>query len=525
MTTTPVEERWADTTRYQRPWYWYDWANSAFVTTVGTVLFGPYLTNVATEAACPGLAEDAKCTTTLYVVPAASGLPSWVWVTTLVATVVLLILTVQRFRADIRSGGIPGSSGKAIAGATAVSLLTFVLVAPLDPGSIASYTTTFATIVSALVLLLVGAIADRSPRPARLLGGFAWTGAASACLLFFVAGSNWRLGSFLMIIATLCLGASLVVYDAILVRIARPDDRDKVSSRGWALGYLGGGLLLAVNLVIVSKPDLIGVDTGMAVRISMLSAGLWWAIFSLIPVLGLWNLRGVGATQGGELPAPAIAARGLVDQSLSQLLRTFADLKHYPQTLMFLAAYLFFNDGIQTVISSSSIYGSEQLGFGQDQLIALILLVQFVAFGGALLFGRLAGRYGAWRTILGSLVIWAFIVIAAFFVPEQAFIPFIVLGVLIGIVLGGSQALSRSLFSQLVPRAREAEFFAFYQAMERGTSWFGTFVFGLVHQLTHSYRPAIVALIIFFVLGFVLLRKVDVRQGIRDAGNEVPAVV
>ena len=157
-----------------------------------------------------------------------------------------------------------------------------MLVAPLDPGSIASYTTTFATIVSALVLLLVGAIADRSPRPARLLGGFAWTGAASACLLFFV----------------------------------------KVSSRGWALGYLGGGLLLAVNLVIVSKPDLIGVDTGMAVRISMLSAGLWWAIFSLIPVLGLWNLRGVGATQGGELPAPAIAARGLVDQSLSQLLRS-----------------------------------------------------------------------------------------------------------------------------------------------------------------------------------------------------------
>jgi UMF1 family MFS transporter len=215
----------------------------------------------------------------------------------------------------------------------------------------------------------------------------------------------------------------------------------------------------------------------------------------------------------------------MVRGSWTQLGHTFRDLRAFPHTMMFLLAYLFFNDGIQTVISSSSLYGAEQLKFEQEQLIALILLVQFVAFGGALLFGRLAGRYGAWRTILSSLVAWGLIVVAAYFVPVKAFVPFVVLGVLIGIVLGGSQALSRSLFSQLVPRAREAEFFGFYQAMERGTSWFGTLLFGLVHQLTDSYRPAIVALIIFFVLGFVLLRKVDVRQGIRDAGNEVPAVV
>ena len=131
-------------------------------------------------------------------------------------------------------------------------------------------------IVSAVLLMIVGAIADRSEQPARLLGIFAWLGAAAACMLFFLVGTNWRFGALMMIIATIGLGASLVVYDAILVRIAHPDDRDKVSSRGWALGYLGGGLLLALNLVIVSKPDLIGVDKGMAVRISMLSAGLWW---------------------------------------------------------------------------------------------------------------------------------------------------------------------------------------------------------------------------------------------------------
>ena len=193
--------------------------------------------------------------------------------------------------------------------------------------------------------------------------------------------------------------------------------------------------------------------------------------------------------------------------------------------MLFLLAYLFFNDGIQTVIGVSSLYGAEELNFKQEQLIVTILLVQFVAFGGALLFGRLAARIGAWRSVLLSLALWTVTVALAFLVPEKAFYPFLALGVLIGIVLGGSQALSRSLYSQLIPKNREAEFFSLYQAMERGTSWFGTLTFGLVYQLTHSYRWAIIALVVFFVLGGVLLARVDVRQGIIDAGNEVPKVV
>ena len=509
---------YADTERYKRPWYWYDWANSAFVTTVGTVLFGPYLTTVAKEAACPGQDSDAHCGVDLHVLPAAADLPGWIWKTAMVVTVAALVVLVANVLALVkdRRAPLPSAAPLALAGIGAVVL---VLTAPLDPGSVASYTVTLSTIISAILLVIVGAVADRSPRPARLLGIFAWTGALAASLMFFLEGQNWRFGAAMMILATIALGSSLVVYDAILCRIAHPDDRDDVSSRGWALGYLGGGLLLALNLVIVSKPDLIGVDKGMAVRISLLSAGLWWGIFTIIPVKGLWDLRGA-TIRTSDAPAA-----GMVRGSWQQLAHTFRDLRAFPHTLMFLLAYLFFNDGIQTVISSSSLYGAEQLKFEQSQLIALILLVQFVAFGGALLFGRLARRHGAWRTVLGSLVAWSAIVIAAFFVPEKAFIPFVSLGVLIGIVLGGSQALSRSLFSQLVPRSREAEFFAFYQAMERGTSWFGTLLFGLVHQLTDSYRPAIVALIVFFVLGFVLLRRVDVRQGILDAGNEVPAVV
>ncbi|HMM94804.1 MFS transporter [Phycicoccus sp.] len=518
MTTqSEAVDAYAETARYHRPWYWYDWANSAFVTTVGTVLFGPYLTSVAKEAACPGIAEGEVCRTDLHVVPAAAGLPGWVATLAFVVTIGLLVLLVGSAVAFARGARLPVRPS-ALVPPLAVAALALVLTAPLSPGSVASYTVTLSTIASAVLLIAVGAISDRSRRPARLLGLFAWVGSAAACGLFFLAGTNWRFGASMMIIASISLGASLVVYDSILCRIARPDDRDKVSSRGWALGYLGGGLLLAANLAIVVQPDLVG-GTAMAVRISMLSAGLWWAVFTLIPVIGLWSLRG---TAREDLDAPRA---GVVRGSLAQLGHTFRDLRSYPNTMLFLLAYLFFNDGIQTVISSSSIYGAEQLGFESSQLITLILLVQFVAFGGALLFGAFAARWGAWRTILRSLVAWAAIVVAAFFLPAKAFVPFVVLGVLIGIVLGGSQALSRSLFSQLVPRSREAEFFALYQAMERGTSWLGAFLFGLVHQLTDSYRPAIVALIVFFGLGYLVLRRVDVRAGIIDAGNELPRVV
>ena len=166
-----------------------------------------------------------------------------------------------------------------------------------------------------------------------------------------------------------------------------------------------------------------------------------------------------------------------------------------------------------------------ELKFGQSVLIATILLVQFVAFGGALLFGKLAEKWGAKQTILIGLVIWMVIVTAALFLPAKAMVPFLLLGVAIGIVLGGTQALARSYFSLLIPKGKEAEYFSFYHAMDRGTSWFGTLVFGLVYQMTGSYRPAIFALIAFFVIGGALLLRVDTERGIREAGNEIPSVV
>jgi MFS transporter, UMF1 family len=444
--------------REQRGWYVYDWANSAYVTTIGTVLFAPYLTSVAETAACgaPGTVE-APC------------------------------------RVDLS-----------------------VLGLPVSPGSLAFYVVTVSTILSALVLPVVGALADRSPHKKRLMGAFAWTGALAAMAMVTITDGDWARGAGLLMVGNICLGMSLVVYDAILCEIATPDERDAVSSRGWALGYLGGGLLLALNLTLVLMHDSFGLDKATAVRASLFSAGLWWALFTFVPVLTLRDRAPID-----PVPEPG----SLLTQGFGQLWATLRGLRAYPMTLLFLLAYLFFNDGIQTVIVAASVYGDKALGLSQEVLIATILMVQFVAFGGALLFGRLAARWGSRRAIMGGLVLWIGVVAAGFVLPARQVVPFLVLGVVIGVVLGGTQALSRSLYSQFVPKGREAEYFSLYQACERGTSWLGTALFGLVHQLTDSYRPAIVALVIFFAVGLVLLARVDVRRGVTEAGNVVPAVV
>jgi UMF1 family MFS transporter len=423
------------------------------------VLFGPYLTVVAKRAACPGQDTDLACGT------------------------------------DLSIAGIP-----------------------ISPGSLALYSVTVATILSAVILPIVGALADRSGRKRSLMAGLAWAGATAAAAMVLVRGDNWQLGVVLQVISGLCAGASLVVYNAILCDIALPEERDTVSSRGWAAGYFGGGLLLALNLVLITVHDAVGISTEAAVRISLLSAGLWWGLFTIIPFRVLRDTPPAAELQAGHSPG----VRSVVVQSFSQLWSTLEHLRGYPQTLRFLIAYLFFNDGIQTVIYAASIFGQEQLKLSSQQLVMTILVVQFVAFAGALVFGRIATRIGAHRTVLASLVLWCVVVAIGYGLPVGQFLPFVGLALLIGLVLGGSQALSRSLFSQLIPHGREAEYFGLYQAAERGTSWLGTLLFGLTFQLTGSYRNAIVALVVFFVIGGWLLSRVDVRRGIQEAGNTAP---
>jgi UMF1 family MFS transporter len=224
--------------------------------------------------------------------------------------------------------------------------------------------------------------------------------------------------------------------------------------------------------------------------------------------------------------AESTTARGnvLLD-GFRQLGHTVKGLRAYPLTLFFLLAYLIYNDGIQTVIALASQYGTEELKLSQSTLIITILLVQFLAFGGALLLGALAARMGARKTILLSLVLWLGVMLAAYWLPAGQPLPFMLLGVAIGLVLGGSQALSRSLFSQLIPTGREGEYYGFYEISDKGTSWLGPLAFGLVFQLTNSYRIGIVSLIVFFVVGGILLALVPIRRAIVAAGNVPPRLL
>ncbi|PWI19835.1 MFS transporter [Streptomyces sp. Act143] len=382
---------------------------------------------------------------------------------------------------------------------------------PVRAGSFFAYSVSLSVIVAVLVMPLVGAAADRTGRKKPLLAAAAYTGAAATTAMFFLGGDRYLLGGLLLIVANAASAVGTMLYNSYLPQIAPPEERDAVSSRGWAFGYMAGSLVLVVNLVLYTAHDSFGLSEGMAVRICLASAGLWWGAFTLVPLRRLRDRRA---------PAKEATAPGF-----GQLAATVRDMRRHPLTLAFLLAYLVYNDGIQTVISQASVYGSEELDLGQSTLIGAVLLVQVLAVAGALGMGRLARIYGAKRTILGSLVAWTATLAAGYFLPAGAPVWFFVLAAGIGLVLGGSQALSRSLFSHLVPPGKEAEYFSAYEMSDRGMSWLGPLLFGITYQLTGSYRDAIISLVVFFALGFVLLARVPVRQAIRDAGNPVPGKI
>ena len=451
---TAVEEPspYLSSRREKRSWYFYDWANSAFATSVVTVFLGPYLNSIAERAAgCDGDACDE-------------------------ATIAVLGLDIA-------------------------------------PGSLFPYSVSLSVFLTVFVLPVVGAIADRSPHKKELLAVTAYIGSAATVAMLFLTGERYMLGAGLFLLANIAFGASVVVYNSFLPQLAGPEERDHVSSVGWAYGYLGGGTLLLINVAAVLFKDSLGMTTGEVARWSIVSAGLWWAGFTTIPLIGLRN----------RPPLAGEAYGNPVTDGFKQLFRTLRSLKAYPLTLFFLIAYLVYNDGIQTVIALSAVYGTDELGLSDDVLVPTILMVQFLAFFGALGLGALAKRIGAWKTLLLSLGLWVLVVIAAFALPAGRVLPFVALGGAIGIVLGGSQALSRSLFSQLIPPGKEGEYFGLYEISDKGTSWLGPLLFGLAYDVTRSYRVAIISLLVFFVVGMGLLLAVPMRRAIVAAGNVPPA--
>ncbi|MCY1143333.1 MFS transporter [Actinoplanes sp. Pm04-4] len=444
--------------RERTGWYFYDWANSAFSTTVLTVFLGPFLTTVTEIAAgCPLGTDD--CT------------------------------------GRVHPFGITVAAG-----------------------SFYPYVVSLSVLLTVFVLPVMGAIADRAPRKKPLLAGAAFLGAGATIAMVFVTGDRYLLGGLLFLVANIAFGAAVVVYNSFLPQLAGPDERDKVSSRGWALGYLGGGLLLAANLVAVMLLSIDGDDqrTLDIARFCIVSAGVWWAVFTLIPLRWLKEHPAAGA---------ATTRGNVLTDGFKQLGHTLRSLKAYPLTLFFLLAYLIYNDGIQTVIALAAQFGSEELDLEQSTLIVTILIVQFLAFGGALALGALANRIGARKTVLFSLALWLVVIVAAYWLPAGQPLPFMLLGAGIGIVLGGSQALSRSLFSQLIPQGKEGEYYGFYEISDKGTSWLGPLLFGLIFQLTDSYRLGIISLVVFFVVGGILLALVPIRRAITAVGNTPPRLL
>ena len=447
--------------RERTGWHFYDWANSAFATTVLTVFLGPFLTSVTKVAAGCQLSTDVDdCTGRVH--PLGISVP---------------------------------------------------------PGSFYPYVVSLSVFLTVFVLPVMGAVADRTPRKKLLLAVTAFIAAAATMGFAFVTGGRYLLGGALFLVANISGGASIVVYNSFLPQLAAPDERDKVSSRGWAIGYLGGGLLLAFNLVAVTIYSVKGDDlrTLDIARWCIVSAGIWWAAFTLVPLTALHEHPGADSVR--------IQRGSVLTDGFKQLGHTLRGLRAYPLTLFFLLAYLIYNDGIQTVIALASTFGTEELHLGQSTLIVTILIVQFLAFGGALLLGAMAARLGARNTVLFSLVLWLAVVVAAYWIPARAPLPFMILGAAIGLVLGGSQALSRSLFAQLIPRGREGEYYGFYEISSGGTSWIGPLFFGLIYQLTDSYRSGIVSLVIFFVVGGILLALVSLRPAVLAAGNPPPRLL
>lgn len=370
-----------------------------------------------------------------------------------------------------------------------------------------AYTTSISLLLAAIISPILGAMADFSGSKKRYLTYFVLLGVAGTALLYFVRTGDWLMAALFFIFGDIGFAGSIVFYDSLLPHIAHPDEIDQVSSRGYAMGYLGGGILLAINLamIMLAPKEL----TELMTRLSFLSVALWWLIFT-IP---LWRVI-------KEPPRRVLAGESHfnpVQASFKRLAVTFREITQYRELFKFLLAFWLYNDGIGTIIKMATIYGSE-IGIGQTTLIGTLLMVQFIGIPFSFLFGWLAKKIGAKKSIYISLVVYTAICVFGYFMTQEW--QFWALGVAVATVQGGSQALSRSMFARMVPKSKSAEFFGFFSVSEKFAGIAGPFIFGLVGSLVGHSRLSIVSLIVFFAIGAFLLTKVNEKEGVRVAEVE-----
>jgi len=431
--------RWLDRIGLGRPalraWALYDWANSAFVTTVIAAVFPIYFSSVA-----------------------AADLP-------------------------------PAVATARFALATTAGLTLIAIAAPF-----------------------LGTLADYAAVKKKMLGAFLGLGVLATAGMTFIHQGEWQRAAVLFILADIGAAGSFIFYDALLPHIASDEELDQVSTAGYALGYLGGGLLLAINVAWIQHPAFFGLsDDAAAARLSFLSVSLWWLLFS-IPLF-----RQV-AEPPRSLARGERGTESFLQVAVSRLSRTFRALRSYKQAFLFLLAFLLYNDGIGTIIRMATVYGTE-IGIPPSALVTAILLVQFIGLPCSLIFGSIAKHLGTRRTIFLTLAVYAVVSVIGYFM--QTALHFYLLATLVGLVQGGSQALSRSLFASMIPRSRSAEFFAFFAISEKFAGIFGPALFAVMGTVTGSSRTAVLAVIAFFVAGGLLLAQVDVGEGQRVAREAV----
>jgi UMF1 family MFS transporter len=367
-----------------------------------------------------------------------------------------------------------------------------------------AWATTLAVAVVAVLAPVLGAVADYRARKKAMLAAWAAVGAAATLLMATIGRGEWVYAAALFVVANVGVAASQVFYDSFLPHLAAPGELDRVSTAGFALGFIGGGVLLLVNLAWILAPETFGLpDSLAAIRLSFVSVGVWWLAFT-VPLL-----RRVPEPPA-VLEADETGREGAMRIALTRVRETFHELRGQPNAFLMLVAFLLYNDGIQTIIRMASIYGA-QIGIDRDAQIAAFVMVQFVGVPCSFLFGAVAGRIGAKPALVGALAVYTGISVLGYFMTTEA--HFFALAFLVGLVQGGSQALSRSLFARMIPRHKSSEYFGFFSVFERLAGVGGPAVFAASITLFGSSRAAVLSVILFFVLGAAVLLRVDVEEG------------
>jgi MFS transporter, UMF1 family len=420
-------------------------------------------------------------------------------------------------RPDIRAWAMYDLANSAFATTIITAIFpvyfTSVAGADLSPGEatrLLARTTTIALATSAVLAPFLGAVADYAPIKKRVLGIFVAIGCIATGCLTLVTRGDWLLAAVCFGIGNIGFTASLTFYDSLLPHIAREDEIDRVSTGGFALGYLGGGILLAVNVAWILSPATFGLrDAAQASRLSFASVALWWFVFS-IPLFRRVQEPAIRAGQGAR------STLALISTAFGRLMHTLSEIRCYRNAFVLLLAFVIYADGIGTIQRLATSYGAE-LGIDQGALITAILMVQFAGIPFAFLFGMLAGRIGAKTSIFIGLAVYVVLTISAYYMKTER--DFYILALMVATVQGGTQALSRSLFASMIPKARSSEFFGFFSIFEKFGAILGPALFEMASRTTGSSRSAILSVVVFFIAGAIVLSFVNVKEGQQAVEN------